>query len=460
MIFPKDIDIIKKQFDKVIRFSQGIEEPKTQKLFETWYEAKSRFIQGMNGKLIYEYPEEVSFELDEKSKKQRIDTFVQMLYNNYNYEDLADFVLTQKDGFFKNLTIEDYIYNGKKITKGTKLIKSFKYFVHNERSLEDIQNEASRIIQEDKVTGKLCISVHPLDFLSLSENNSNWRSCHSLDGEYRAGNLSYMMDSATFICYLKNNNKDGQINSFPNDVPWNDKKWRVLLFLSNEKELIMAGRQYPFTSDFGLNFILRQVLPQTHILSSARYIEYTDWMDSIYTVPFGEHTRELEESYITDTRRLYSVRDIVKEAKGSKFYNDLFYSSCYKPKYSLAHENGFGFWTLMNDQTKIELGGFTYCLHCGEKEILNGEDTMMCESCEYKYGNSDSDLFSYCEVCGDRHYTDELINVQGDWVCKSCVDKYCRKCEYCHEYVFSEDLKYIEKHDSYICPECYENYYE
>ena len=121
--------------------------------------------------------------------------------------------------------------------------------------------------------------------------------------------------------------------------------------------------------------------------------------------------RELEESYITDTRRLYSVHDVVKEAKGSKFYNDLFYSSCYKPKYSLAHERGFGFWTLMNKDTKIELGGFTYCLHCGEKEILNGEDTMMCESCEYKYGNSDSELFSYCDVCGDRHYTDDLINV-------------------------------------------------
>lgn len=464
MIFPKDIDIIKKQFDEVIRFSQGIEEPKTQKLFETWYEAKSRFIQGMDGKLIYEYPEEVSFELDEKSKKQRIDTFVQMLYNNYNYEDLADFVLTQKDGFFKNLTIEDYIYNGKKIKKGTKLIKSFKYFVHNERSLEDIQNEASRIIQEDKVTGKLCISVHPLDFLSLSENNSNWRSCHSLDGEYRAGNLSYMMDSATFICYLKNNSKDEQINSFPNEVPWNDKKWRVLLFLSNEKELIMAGRQYPFTSDFGLNFILKQVLPQTHILNSSRYIGYTDWMDSIHTVPFGECTRELEESYITDTKRLYSVYDVVKEAKGSKFYNDLFYSSCYKPKYSLAYEKGFDYWTFMNKDTKIELGGFTYCLNCGEKEILNGEDTMVCESCIYKYGNSnfnlDSELFSHCEVCGDRHYIDDLIDVQGDWVCKSCVDKYCRKCECCHEYVFNEDLTYIEKLDSYMCPECCENYYE
>ena len=460
MIFPKDIDIIKEQFDKVIRFSQGIEEPKTQKLFETWYEAKKRFIQGMNGKLIYEYPEEISFELDEKSKKQRIDTFVQMLYNNYDYEDLADFVLTQKEGFFNNLTIEDYIYNGKKITKGTKLIKSFKYFVNNKRSLEDIQNEASRIIQEDKITGKLCISVHPLDFLSISENNSNWRSCHSLDGEYRAGNLSYMMDSATFICYLKSTGKDCKINSFPNEVPWNDKKWRVLLFLSNEKELIMAGRQYPFTSDYGLNFILKDVLPQTQILSNARYIEYTDWMDSIYTVPFGAYTRELEESYITDSRKLYSVKDIIKEAKGSKFYNDLLYSSCYKPKYSLAHESGFGFWTLMNDQTKIELGGFTYCLNCGEKEVLNGEDTMMCENCEYKYGNSDSDLFSYCEVCGDRHYADELIDVQGDWVCKSCVDRYCRKCECCHEYVFTDELKYIEKHDTYLCSECYETFYD
>ena len=28
------------------------------------------------------------------------------------------------------------------------------------------------------------------DYLSLSENAFNWRSCHALDGEYRAGNLS------------------------------------------------------------------------------------------------------------------------------------------------------------------------------------------------------------------------------------------------------------------------------
>lgn len=45
-----------------------------------------------------------------------------------------------------------------------KLVKAFKYFEENSRSLEDIQNYASRIIQEDKIEGTLCFSVHPLDF--------------------------------------------------------------------------------------------------------------------------------------------------------------------------------------------------------------------------------------------------------------------------------------------------------
>ena len=72
--------------------------------------------------------------------------------------------------------------------KGMKLVRAFKYFEKNKIVLEEIQNLASRYLQEDKVKGTLCFSVHPLDFLSLSENTYNWRSCHSLDGEYRAGN--------------------------------------------------------------------------------------------------------------------------------------------------------------------------------------------------------------------------------------------------------------------------------
>ena len=84
------------------------------------------------------------------------------------------------------------------------------------------------ILQEDKIEGTLCFSVHPLDFLSSSENTYNWRSCHSLDGEFCAGNLSYMADSATMICYLKSD-KEEILPRFPEDIPWNNKKWRVFL---------------------------------------------------------------------------------------------------------------------------------------------------------------------------------------------------------------------------------------
>ena len=40
--------------------------------------------------------------------------------------------------------------------------------------------------------GYLYLSIHPLDYLSISETNHGWRSCHALDGEYRNGNLSYL----------------------------------------------------------------------------------------------------------------------------------------------------------------------------------------------------------------------------------------------------------------------------
>ena len=127
------------------------------------------------------------------------------------------------------------------IPRGMKIVKSFKYFEKDEDTLADIQSAASMIIQEDKIEGKLCMSVHPLDFLSLSENTYNWRSCHALDGDYRAGNLSYMVDSSTVICYLKSD-RDERLPNFPPEVKWNSKKWRVLLFFSNDWDMIFAGR--------------------------------------------------------------------------------------------------------------------------------------------------------------------------------------------------------------------------
>jgi hypothetical protein len=58
-------------------------------------------------------------------------------------------------------------------------------------------------LQQNKITGRLCFSVHPLDFLSMSENNCGWRSCQALDGDFRAAALAYMIDSSTVVAYIE-----------------------------------------------------------------------------------------------------------------------------------------------------------------------------------------------------------------------------------------------------------------
>ena len=171
--------------------------------------------------------------MSETDRLKEFYEFCQYVENQYNNKDLNDFIYLNTDGFYENKTKQDFIYNGKKIPKGMKILKALKYFDLPKNAMNDIQSKASQLIQANSITGSLCFSVHPLDYLSISENTYNWASCHSLDGDYRAGNLSYMLDSSTIVCYLRGAN-NVKLPLFPDDVPWNSKKWRVLLFFSDK----------------------------------------------------------------------------------------------------------------------------------------------------------------------------------------------------------------------------------
>ena len=150
---------IQEKFNKVISYSQGIEDPKTDNLFSRWLESKRDFIEAMDGRLIWEWPEPVSFELGIKEKNLRIDDFIDMVCTKWQNNDLADFISLERDGFFSNQVVTQYIYPQKNIIipQGMKLLKAFKYFEDDIKVLNDMQSSASMIIQEDKVTGTLCL---------------------------------------------------------------------------------------------------------------------------------------------------------------------------------------------------------------------------------------------------------------------------------------------------------------
>ena len=457
-MFSPEVQKIKEDFDKVITYSQNIPNPQTEQLFELWLERKKDIIEAFGGKFIYEYPKKITLLLGDKEKNQRIIRFIDSVINNWDCEELGSFIEIQSKGFFNNITVEDFTtHTGKIIKKGTKLVKSFKYFIPEGRRLEDIQNEASRIIQEDKIEGTFCMSVHPLDFLSSSETTYNWRSCHALDGEYCAGNLSYIMDRSTIICYLKGD-KDEKLPHFPEDVKWNSKKWRVLLFLSNSWDMIFAGRQYPFETKTGLDFILKQALPKTAIIKETPSSNWSDWCQTKYADFELNGSKVSLGPHILMSDGLKKMSCLISDTCGSKHYNDLLYSSCYDPFYCFNRSKNLNKTPLTSiNTTSFAIGAYTYCLRCGKAEVLDPCGSMMCADCELKYGDSESDLFAYCDCCGSRFYADDACYVGDEVFCEDCYDKYTIVCECCGEAVYKDDVIYDEEHDIYICSRCNED---
>lgn len=449
------------QVDKVLAYSQNIDinALHTDALMSDWMEAKRDIIEAFGGKLIYEVGP-MSFTLGKSERDSKVHDFISRVSRVYDNNALAWFLENNIETFFENRVGSEYTIEGEVIPAGMKLLKAFKFFEQNECALKTLQTEASMIIQENKIEGVLCFSVHPLDFLSISENNYNWRSCHALDGEYRSGNLSYMCDSSTFVCYLRGKETETYLQRFPDDVKWNSKKWRTLLFLSESWQSIFAGRQYPFMTETGLELItphLRKALRQNSLGWSSwhndRLTEYNyeNGQDNDGFHAFTRRTVILGNKY-------YDVEDLIEDGRNSKHFNDLIRSSCYTPFYqwnksyapvrSKNYPSGFG--------EHFVIGRAAPCIACGKSEI-DLTDAMYCEDCAVVYCDEDYDNMITCDCCGGRVWADDSYQTQsGEWVCGSCARNECTSCSCCGELIFKDDAIYDRYVGSYYCRECYD----
>jgi hypothetical protein len=97
-----NIDDIKDKFVRVVEYSQEFSTNSEQvnKLFDSWFKSKQWFIRKNNGKLIYESPNPVVFELSQSAKNKKIDTFIDDMFSYYGYQELGEFLYRQRQGFF------------------------------------------------------------------------------------------------------------------------------------------------------------------------------------------------------------------------------------------------------------------------------------------------------------------------------------------------------------------------
>lgn len=442
---------IKEQFKEVIKFSQNIPNPQVDILFSQWYENKKDIIHAFGDKLIVEIPN-VHFHLDEKAKKRAYSEFIDNINLIFHNDELVQFLAAQDaNSFFNNTIYKPYEKENIKIPIGMKLVKAFKFFEKDPKLLDTFQQQASRVIQEDKIEGTLCFSVHPLDFLSTSNNTYNWRSCHALDGEFRAGNLSYMVDNSTIICYLKGAD-DVILPMFPSSVPWNSKKWRMLAYISEEWDMLFMSKQYPYSIPED-NFIM-----VVDMLGKALNINTK--LD--FTKPMDDYILKMElkdgsnyyfnDKYLPIWGSLVPLEKIVSNGLYSLQFNDLLSSSTYKkPYYSIKHYYG---WEPKTEFPKVTIGRKVDCLCCNENRIEDS-NFMVCNCCIDDLGLSEEECY-YCDCCGRTLYEGDDFSIVGDQiVCESCFDSQCFVCDRCGEPGFKENMHYDRKYEEYICTECY-----
>lgn len=455
-----DIDLksIEENVKKVIAYSQDIPIEKlngVHQLIQDWYNKKQYIYWHFGDKLRIKSKEPITFEIDERTKKKNINDFCDRIENKYGLGELTDFIFEVGiDNFYNNILTRQYTFwdgRRKPIEVGSKVIKSFKYFVDDKDVLRSIQDEASMLIQENKVTGYLCASIHPLDFLSSSENTYKWRSCHALDGDYRAGNLDYISDSSTIICYLEGE-ENVKLPNFPADVPWNSKKWRMLLNVSRNSTLVFAGRQYPFFSHKALDEIKDKFLPKIldcppNFLSNWHNdCQYNyncgynlEEPDPIMDFPWGHHYRMFFPGGIP------VIDNHIIQQWGILHYNDYLESTIYEKPYYL--------WTRdYNPNTEIVVGqDIVKCLCCGEKRLRDAS-SMVCDDCY-----TENDTITYCNCCERRIYTIEepfTTLWDGSPICMECAEKETIVCDRCGKRYYKSEANRNKITNKLICINC------
>lgn len=409
--------------ESVIRYSQEYYDDMSIDLTELrvkWEQNKKKWLDMWGGPIL-EMPQPITFNLNQETKEKEVLEFCNWVERKYHAYDLSNFIWGVRQSFFKNKVPSTCGWDDcpKEIKAGMKITKAFKYFIDDKDKLEEIRTEASRIIQKDKVNGTLVFSVHPLDYLSISETTYNWRSCHAMDGDYRLGNLNYMTDACTVVCYIKDSSGSKyNLPNFPDSVPWNSKKWRVLLYMSGSATI--ASRQYPFAVQDVFSII-------DHELSQP-------WNTTGFTLGAGP--------WVTDT--ISDMQTQTVNAPHTGQFNDTLTSSSYL---NIWHKG----WA----NKPIVVGEPIHCLHCG-KEYPAGADTFLCFSCECNYGTQAREDIFVCDCCGYRKPISELYQTQdGSYICEQCVQEETVVCATCGEIIFYDLARYSLGRDSYYCADCW-----
>ena len=247
----------------------------------------------------------------------------------------------------------------------------------------------SQILNEKSLSGNMVLSIHPMDYVTASDNGCNWSSCMNWEdgGEYHRGTIEMMNSRCVVVAYLESENEWCPIDS----RPWSNKKWREFFIV--DPTFVVGIKGYPYWNEvlegIALDWLKELLIKSGHMKGKFTQdkIDYRPGEQIVLDngvpcyIDFSSYQAMYVDFYGGNHHQLYIT---------NKFNEKL--SETYRYCYSSA----------------------ATCMYSGEiSDDFNGTASVVC---------ADYDTRHECELCGDTYDEDDLVEVDGSWICPYCYD--------------------------------------
>lgn len=293
------------------------------------------------------------------------------------------------------------------INQGCKVSKALGQIsrLFNIDGFEQFRLSHSQVLNEKCFNSKLCLSIHPFDYLTMSDNANNWSSCMNWidNGEYRRGTVEMMNSPMVVEAYLPDAHEKFEPMG---GIVWNSKKWRELFVVT--PQFLGGIKGYPFWN----HDLEREVL---YILKSLAQ-QNLGWGYNNDPIEGGPGEDYIVPEFDNKKYRVYLNT-------GSAMYNDfygqhhLFYVNYNSPA-----------------DMRINYSGPSECMCCGSvTDSFYREDDLICDCCDHS---------TRCCCCGRRDDPAYMFFVesQDEWYCESCYGENFVQCSMCDDDCYCEAM--------------------
>lgn len=346
-------------------------------------------------------------------------------------------------------SLEFSVKNNTKIIKVIQKILKKMNYPYMDR-FESWKNQINKINDHQIIKTNLVFSIHPIDFMTMSNNACNWTSCMAWKtGSYSNGTLEMMNSNMAIVAYLEHK-KPYKLYSDKDDImaPIPNKSWRALIFA--HKNIIVCGKSYPFYNE---------KLSQQAIIEIQKVFKNSlGWKYQYKLQKYSDMIHQHSNIWLREeaTRENFKYQINGKEKHSIYLYTYSMYND-------ILQDRDSTYWCCRNYVDKsllLCISGPATCICCGQRiysredygYMREGDSIKICEKC----GESRK-----CDFCGEVNYYAKYAEINQYRFKEESYSKYIANrvcvthphaCDCCKEdlYYFPERKEFRHLNDPFF----------